>query len=227
MALKLSCPSYIIPGTWWENITYIDENRPEISNVELLFFIYDDQTRRLIAPEEKLITSYTGRLTFTVHLPDPFLPGHLDLVEKTSGIAKHYILHPPEKGFEDEFAEKVEVLRKNFGDRFLLENLIGRNHQWFIKNTDWPLCLDTGHALLRGHSPVKYYNKFRDRIKEIHLHDVINGMDHSPLSKESIWLREFISELNNFRGIVNIELFREKEVLTSLEVIQTLFPYTV
>ncbi len=227
MALNISCPSYIIPGTWWENITYIEKKRPEISNVELLFFIYNDETRRLIAPEEKLITSYTGRLTFTVHLPDPFLPEHLDLIEKTAPVTRHYILHPPEKGLEEEFSERVELLRKNYGNIFLLENLIGRNHPWFIKNTDWPLCLDTGHALLRGHSPFEYFKRFKDRIKEIHLHDVIRGKDHSPLSKKSIWLKNFLPAVNNYKGIVNIELFSDKDIVRSLKVIQSDLPDTV
>lgn len=216
--MTFSCPSYVIPGTWRENIEYIDMKMPDISNVELLFFIFDEETRKLLAPEEAFIQSYTGRLTFTVHLPDPFLPEHVDLLEKTDAITKHWILHPPGKGKEQEFAAWIDSLRKSYGNRFILENLTGRDHPWFIKNTDWPLCLDTGHALLRGHSPSFYYSKFRSRIKEIHLHDVIKETDHLPLQKDSKWLRTFIHLLDGFSGIINIEVFKAADIITSLSV---------
>ncbi len=219
MALKLSCPSYVIPGTWRENIEYINNEIPDITNVELLFFIFDEETRILLAPEEDFIRSYTGRLTFTVHLPDPFLPEHVDLLEKTNAVAKHWILHPPEKGKEKEFTDWIDSLRTVYGNRFLLENLIGRNHPWFIKYTDWPLCLDTGHALLRGHSPSLYYHRFKERIREIHLHDVIAGTDHSPFQEKSEWLQDFIPLLRSFSGICNIELFKAADIAASISVI--------
>ncbi len=220
----LSCPSYVIPGTWWENIQYIDRYLPEITNVELLFFIYDEETRRLLAPEEKAILSYNGRLTFTVHLPDPLLPEHDEIIDKTSFLAVNWIIHPPKQGEELPFTKAVDSLRLKYGNRFLLENLTGRNHPWFIKHTEWPLCLDTGHALLRGHSPGLYFNRFKKRIKEIHLLDICEGKDHSPLLKESIWLRNFIPLLYEYSGIVNIELFNKDEVSASVKVMKQHLP---
>ena len=214
--MNLSCPSYIIPGTWWENIIYIDTHLPEIKNVELLFFIYNEETKNLLAPEENKILSYKGRLTYTVHLPDPLLPKHEELIEKFSKHALHWIVHPPEQGKEHSFSALINSWREKYGDRFLIENLIGRNHPWFLKNTDLPLCLDTGHALLRGHSPCRYLSRFSDRIGEIHLHDCIHGKDHSRLSAASGWLTDFIPLLNSFPGQVNIELFNAADIVSSI-----------
>ncbi len=214
--MNLSCPSYIIPGTWWKNITYIDTHFPEIKNVELLFFIYDEETKKLLAPEEEQILSCKGRLTYTVHLPDPLLPKHEELIEKFSQHALHWIVHPPEQGKEHSFSALINSWREKYGDRFLIENLIGRNHPWFLKNTDLPLCLDTGHALLRGHSPARYLTRFYDRIGEIHLHDCVQGKDHSKLSATSKWLTKFIPLLNSFSGLVNIELFNTADIAASI-----------
>ncbi len=218
--MLLSCPSYVIQETWWKNIRYIDRNLPDISNVELLFFIFDEETCRLFEPEEEAIRTYRGRLTYTVHLPDPLLPEHEALVKKTSERTLHWIIHPPETGTETQYRAMIHAWREKYGNRFLLENLIGRNHPWFIKNTDWPLCLDTGHALLRGDSPLEYLSRYRGRIEEIHLHDCREETDHRTLSRKSLWLQTFIPALRTFRGVVNIELFREQEIVDSLQVIR-------
>ncbi len=218
----LSCPSYIIPGTWWENIQHIEENLPAISNVELLFFMYDDETKRLLAPEEEKILSYEGRLTLTVHLPDPLYSEHEELIEKTSPLANYWIIHPPEEGEEPAFTAMINSWRSRYGNRFLLENLIGRNHFWFVHQTEWPLCLDTGHALRRGHSPLQYFLRWKKRIKEIHLHDIHQNKDHSPLSADSIWLKDFIPALSEYTGILTIELFKETELRSSLQVLKQL-----
>lgn len=220
--MNISAPSYIIPGTWWDNIQYIDAFLPEITNIELLFFIYNDETLRILRPEEDKILGYSGRLTFTIHLPDPLFPEHEELVEKTSVLAVHWIIHPPETGSEEPFRKMLDAWRQRWGNRFLLENLIGRNHPWFLRYTDWPLCLDTGHALLRKHSPLLYYNRFKERIGEIHIHDLSNGQDHSSLSEKSLWLKNFMPTLKDFSGFLNIELFSEKEITESLTVLNIL-----
>ncbi len=218
-AMTLSVPSYVIPGTWLENIRHIDKNMPSVSNTELLFFIYDDETKRLFRPEEKEVFSYQGRLSFTIHLPDPLLPEHEELVGKTAKIAEHWIIHPPEDGREKNFIRMVNRWAGIYGNRFLIENLIYRDSTIFIKDTGWPLCMDTGHMLLGGGSPPEYLETHKERIKEIHLHDVVNGKDHSPLSARSKWLYDFIPMLESFGGIINIELFSESDVNKSLEVL--------
>lgn len=220
--MKLSCPSYVIPGTWLENIRYIDFNMPEISNVELLFFIYDDETKTLLAPEEDDILLYKGRLTFSLHLPDPLLPEHKELVEKFSPVVSRFVVHPPESPGTRNFIDVIDSWRDEFGDIFLLENLINRDISWFLGNTRWPLCLDTGHLLVQGENPADYFRRYRDRIEEIHIHDLSSGRDHRPLAPESRWLLEFLPVLEEFDGVLNIELFSKKEVTGSIETIISL-----
>ena len=46
----LSVPSYVIPGTYAENLRFLVE-KPEVDGVELLFYMYDEEIRSLMMEE--------------------------------------------------------------------------------------------------------------------------------------------------------------------------------
>ena len=210
-----SVPSYVIPGTYAENLEFL---RPieSISRVELLFFYYDSETEELLIREEEKIRSFHSRFTLTLHMPDSLRAEHIAIVERTSDFIHHYVLHPPESGAEKAFTNLLDPWRNRFGDRFLIENLIGRGTEWFFENTDLPLCLDTGHALLRGIDPAMLFQAQRERIREQHIHSVNEGVDHQKLQGEEEWL-ESITSIISRETIMNIELFSIDEVLHSIK----------
>ena len=50
----LSTPSWVIPGTYAENLRFI-ENKKEIMGVELLFFLYDEEIKTQLDEDRKSV----------------------------------------------------------------------------------------------------------------------------------------------------------------------------
>lgn len=215
----ISTPSYLFPGTYLENIRYI-HTMPDITSVELLFFIFDEETKLLYGRERCEIEEFYPQLQFTVHMPDELLPEHEALIEATVPVATHYILHPP-PGDTDRFLHLVTVWRKKYGEKFLLENLIERDFEGVLgKLGSMGVCCDTGHLLIRGRSPGRFCETYAERIREIHLHGVADGWDHKLFVDDEAWFRDLVPFLKSFSGVVNLELFTVDDVNKLLEVLK-------
>jgi len=50
-----------------------------------------------------------------------------------------------------------------------------------IYELGYGICMDVGHLLLDKADPYLHYHKHKERIKVIHLHDVVGGRDHQQL----------------------------------------------
>ncbi|MDR0722347.1 MAG: AP endonuclease [Treponema sp.] len=230
--MRLTVPSWVIPGTYLENLTFLKE-QPAIKGVELLFFFYDRETQSLLHKEWKGILELQSRFNFTVHLPEPLLSLHEELVEQTLPVTEHYIFHagPPED------APALAGLIASWGNRFnrgknpfVLENTLLRKFEALLEYLpdEVGICMDTGHLLLEGKEPGAFYRRFKERIQEIHLHGLdhekarIDGRlpDHRPLRLNEPWFQEAIPLLAAFTGTVNLEVFSWEEVLESLGVLQ-------
>ena len=112
--MRISVPSWVIPGTYAENLGFLAEKR-EITGVELLFFIYDDETKQMLRDEWDVIESYAGRFTYTVHLPDRILPEHAELVERFLPHVRNFVVHPyPAEGADAE-RRLLEAWRTAYG----------------------------------------------------------------------------------------------------------------
>jgi hypothetical protein len=213
----ISVPSWVIPGTYLENLRFI-EQFPEIDGVELLFYYCDEETLQLFRSERNRISAYRSRFSFSVHLPDVITPAHEELVTLTADLAERYIIHPPpDSGSGSDRLETFVFLvadwRARFGDRFILENLIDRNMGVCLEHLeDIPVCLDTGHLILAGQSVEAFLRQLGSRIREIHLHGVRDGQDHRPFSREERWFGELVSFLREYRGVLHLEVFSMEEV---------------
>lgn len=215
----ISTPSYIIPGTYLENVRHIAEI-PEIQSVELLFFMYDAETDLLMKTELPSIQEYAGRLGFTLHMPDDVKPEHRIIIEGTKGLVNKYIIHPPTEAV-DLFLSVLGSWIDEYGPVFLLENLIGREFELLLKREPrFGVCMDTGHLLVRGEEPAGFAGRYGDRIGEIHLHGVADGRDHNVLQGEEEWFQALLPFLRDFRGVCNIELFKESEVMEMLAILR-------
>jgi hypothetical protein len=213
-------PSYVSPGTYLENVRYL-ENFPEIRAVELLFYLYDPETRELLVREREGLAARRGRFSFSVHLPDDLKPEHAEILELTRVLAERYILHPPPSGDRD-FIRLVKRWRAEYGEVFLLENLIGRSFEALAAALpDLPLCLDTGHLLLNGAGIAGFLERHGPRVREIHLHGVWRGADHRPFHESDPWFRELVPFLRRFTGVVNLELFSLAAVTECLGVLRS------
>jgi sugar phosphate isomerase/epimerase len=214
--MNIFVPSWVIPGSYLENLRFL-ENKPEISGVELLFFLYDVETRRLFEKEYDEIIRYKNRFRFTAHLPEPLKAEHKELIDRLSPLVEHFIVHPDGSAL---FPDNRFVLENTRLEKF--ENALQK-----LPPDKW-VCMDTGHLLLEDKSPVSFLYHYGERVKEIHLHGLdrekalLDGKlpDHRPVKKNDGWLQELLPELECFDGVINLEVFSWAEVEESLKALR-------
>lgn len=220
----ISTPSYIIPGTYLENITYLAKI-DEIKNIELLFFLFDMETKNLLLEEIEQIKKFYNnqRFTFTLHMPDIIKESDEQLIEITTDFVKYYIIHAPVDNLQNT-AQLVNSWQKKYGEKFLIENTISGNFDKFITYiNNYNICADIGHLLINKIPPHQFITKYLPRIKEIHLHGIKNNKDHCCFDYDEHWFVKLIPLLNQFDNIVNIEVFNEKDFKYILEIIKRLY----
>lgn len=220
----------MIPGTYGDNLSFLARDE-RIEVVELLFFLYDAETRDLLLREFPAIEEYAGRFAYTVHLPDRLRSEHEELVARFVPLAERFIVHPCEGEREtDALAALLAGWEARYDPgpalgRFLLENTQGgRLEALRARLPRMGLCMDTGHLLLEGRSPAAWFDAHADLIAEIHLHGTDAAaaagdgrlVDHRALRPGDPWLAELVPRLRSFSGIVNLEVFSWEEAEGSL-----------
>lgn len=220
----LSVPSYVIPGTYAENLRFLAD-KPEVEGVELLFYLWDAEVAGLLDRELAEIRSFMDRFRFTAHLPDRILPEHRVLLDRIADTARSFVVHPPSDldGMAP-FADLLSAWRSEFGDRFFLENLRSESFGRVLRVLpDIPLCVDAGHILAEGGDPAQLLARLRSagrRIEELHLHGLSGDADHRPFGEGASWLRDLAPFLAGFDGVAEIELFDWEEVRTALAAVR-------
>jgi len=127
--------------------------------------------------------------------------------------------------FDDTVVELDELHRKNMidysgteGIYVTSENLpyfenssfLGRLDELFefISSNNINLTFDTTHCAYSGAPILETYTKFKNFIKNIHLSDFDDGIEHKVLGDGSLPLKNFITQLkkDNYEGMITIEL---------------------
>ena len=224
----ISVPSYVIPGTYAENVEALVA-RTEIQGIELLFYMYDPDSRELLIREKSRIEAWHGRFRYSLHMPDVLRPEHEELLELTGGFAERYILHVPPQACGSHgdprdclrFCRLVESWRTRYGERFLLENCIGRSFEPLASRLEGlPICCDTGHLLIEAAGLEGFLGRYGERVREVHLHGVREGGDHRDFAPEEPWFLQAVPFLRAFGGVVNLEVFSIAEVDALLAVLR-------
>lgn len=214
MSSRVSVPSYVIPGSYVENLRFLYE-RTSQRQVELLFFIYDDDARAMLRSEAREIESYSADFGYTVHMPDPIEPRHEELLERTAGYASAFIVHPPraDDGLRA-FVALLDEWRGRYGpDRFLLENTTlarfdAADTAAADSNYGPPrVCADVGHLRAEGRDPAAWIAERADRVGELHVHGFDGSRDHVGFAADEPWILELAPFARGFDGIVELELF--------------------
>jgi hypothetical protein len=228
--MVVTVPSWVIPGTYRENLVFLAD-QTAITGVELLFFLYDGEVKALLDTEWPAIREYARRFTFTVHLPDRVRPEHEELVGRLFPYTRHFIVHPPLPGEAEALGGLLRSWAGTYGkDRlFLLENTLPGRLEALEPHLppEAGFCMDTGHLLLEGRDPAAFFKRHRDRIGEIHLHGTDRDAaardgrlpDHRPINAGAPWVRELLPCLAGFAGVVNLEVFSWEEAERSLSVL--------
>ena len=210
--MKLSVPSYQVPGTWLFNVEKLAK-LSWIEGVELLFFSFDADARKLFEEERDRVAAFSGRFFFSLHLPDPLSSSDRDLVGMTASFVDLYVLHPFGRKSEipeiRDWARLVESFCSDFGaGRFALE-YTGKDR--FAKSRvflpDIGICADTGCLIRERLSPPDWISEHEDSIREVHLHAARGEKDHLPLSELDAWVPELARRAARSDWIVNLETF--------------------
>ena len=226
--MPLSVPSWVIPGTYAENLAFLS-SKDGIEGVELLFFMYDESVLREFRSELSIIETFRDRFVFSAHLPDGLQDSHEELVDLLSPLAQSFVVHPGPAESAETLAALLFRWKHRFGDRFLLENTQnGRFEALERLLPDTLVCMDSGHLLLQGESPADFARNRGARIGEIHLHGVDEAAaltdgrlrDHRALAGDLAWLDELAPFMNSFRGLLELEVFSWEEARESLRVLR-------
>lgn len=236
--MNISVPSYVVPGSYLENLRFLKANS-RIRRVELLFFMYDDETRALIGPEWPEIRQMADSadpdaFRFTLHLPDVLCAEHRSLIELSCGFVDAYVVHPPrDLSTTDGFAEMLVGWQNEFRPSFRLENTCQVNfdaafqalHSARLEQnmTDpLPVCADIGHLLLEGYDPLTWLDNCTRKIEEIHLHGCSNGRDHIPFTGQESWFNRIRPWLSSFDGLVELEMFAWQDLKPIISILEGL-----
>jgi len=225
-SMDLSVPSWVIPGTYADNLLFL-ENKTQVASVELLFFLYDREIRAQLLAELDVIRDFAARFAYTVHLPDNLTAAHEELIELVAPLARYFIVHPPKKegtGLE----AHVDRWITRYGPRCLVENTYMDRFEAFLPLLPRAgICMDAGHLVLGGENPTAFARKWKSRIREIHLHGVdeaaarLDGRlpDHRRLEGTEPWLAELDPFLRAFAGTLNIEVFSWEEAEATIRIL--------
>jgi sugar phosphate isomerase/epimerase len=145
------------------------------------------------------------------------------------------ILHVPynEKSLDDQFVRnwqnRVNQNLKEIVSAVENEKIIA------IETLDYPLelledvivdlgltiCLDLGHLMVYDYDVLEVFNKYGSKTPVLHLHGVENGCDHTTLERLSDKLfKTVLQVLNNFTGVVSIEVFSFENLVSSLKYLE-------
>ncbi|TCW60895.1 TIM barrel protein [Treponema sp. J25] len=196
----LATPSWVMPGTYAENLDFLAD-KTDIAAVELLFFIYDETVAAELKADWERILQYRERFLYTAHLPERLEDHHEKLIEQLAPLVEHFVVHPPAGEKEQEtLAQRLLTWEERYtsrrGYRFIIENTQpGRLEGMVEKLPGWGLCLDTGHLQLAGEDLAMFLSIYGNQIQEIHLHRALPpGLvppdrlaDHHPLHEGDPW----------------------------------------
>ena len=213
--MRLVVPSWLVPGGWLENVG-VAAGLGWATGIELLFFSFEGKDRELFLSEREGIIDAAARggLSLSVHLPDPLLPAHCELVDILAPAAECFIVHPPREDHVEVWRALLSVLRRRHGDRFLLEYTgAGAFAAAEEALPGLPLCADTGRLLVEGIVPAAWIAQRADRIREVHLHGVEEGgegmavRDHRVFTGREAWFSALLPFLSGWSGRVELEVF--------------------
>jgi sugar phosphate isomerase/epimerase len=242
---KLSTTSYIYPDHILQNVALIAPFFDEIELVLFESEGQDDlldqnQMNSLID------LSSQHKIGFNIHLPIDLFLGDENEEVRNKGvsvakkmIARTIVLNPSTFILHFDLNDKdlkevsgVEPWRRRIvqsieematcgmgQDRISIETL-SYPFEWIediIQHYGFSICLDIGHILACKQDLQGYLEKYLTRTSIIHLHGFQNGIDHlgiDRLSEEALKL--ILSYLNDYNGILSIEVFSVEDLKRSL-----------
>jgi sugar phosphate isomerase/epimerase len=241
---RLGTTSYVLPAAILPNVRFL---AGKVQDIELLLFEVDDVDNAL--PDQSVVRELgtlaaAHDLSYTVHLPLALELGRagreadLSVKRAESVIDAFGVLEPaayvahlgpaPQSGAErwlERAADQLCRLSALAGDpeRIAVENP-GATHPCMaevLDRTGASRCVDVGHLWHSGEDPVSELERFRPRLRLVHLHGS-SRRDHQSLAcvahgKLASVTRYLLK--SSFDGVVTLEVFGLDDFQDSLRAI--------
>jgi sugar phosphate isomerase/epimerase len=246
---NLSTTSYIYPDMIIPNVTllapFLDEIELVLFESEAENNLPDEEQIHALKD-----LSFQYGVNFNVHLPiDIFLGDEKEevrlkgisiirkIMERTLCLNPSvYILHFDLRNSNGQEETDIQSWRKRIlrsaeeimewgieSRRISIETL-SYPFEWIediITGFGFSTCLDIGHMLIYGQDLRGYLEKYLPQTSIIHLHGIENGVDHLGIDRLNGKIVDLIlSKLQNFTGILSVEVFSFGDLKNSLEVLE-------
>lgn len=246
---KLSTTSYIFPDHIIPNITALAPLMDEVELVLFeskgLNNLPDQQEIKTL-----MDFSLHGKVDFNIHFPIDIFLGDENEEVRTNGISmirrvientlclnpSVYILHfdlRNSRGQEEAniqawrgriISSAQEIIKSGMEPGRISIETLGYPFEWIediIKEFGFSICLDIGHILIYGQNLKLYFDKYLLSTSMIHLHGFQNGTDHLGIDKlNGETLDLILYHLQNYKGILSLEVFSWNELKSSLEILE-------
>ncbi len=134
----------------------------------------------------------------------------------------------------------TEIVQIVPSDKLCIENLNVpfKFYYQVVKKLNTSICMDVGHLIAEGEDPLSFFDRYHQRIRVIHLHDIVRTregdgrillVDHQALGTGILDLEQLINYLKQrkFKGYLILEFImseymREKEALESWQLVNRL-----
>jgi sugar phosphate isomerase/epimerase len=246
---NLSTTSYIYPDMIIPNVTllapFLDEIELVLFESEAENNLPDEEQIHALKD-----LSFQYGVNFNVHLPiDIFLGDEKEevrlkgisiirkIMERTLCLNPSvYILHfdlrnsnGQEKTDIQSWRKRIlrsaeEIMEWGIESRRISIETLSYPFEWIediITGFGFSTCLDIGHMLIYGQDLRGYLEKYLPQTSIIHLHGIENGVDHLGIDRLNGKTVDLIlSKLQNFTGILSVEVFSFGDLKNSLEVLE-------
>lgn len=244
---RLATTSYIYPDEIIPNVARL---APFFDEIELVLFESKGQDSILDNVQIKSLMelSLLHRVGFNVHLPIDLSLGDECGEVRMNGISivkmiiertlclnpSFYTLHLDLKNSQEEMdieswrmrsiRSLEEILDTGIEPKRISIETLGYPFEWIehiVREFKFSICLDIGHILTHGFNLQHYLEGYLPVTSVIHLHGFQNGIDHLGIEKlPEMVLKNILSYLHHYDGIVSIEVFSIDELKSSLALLE-------
>jgi len=242
---RVAAPSFIYPADYITNAQRLAPFLDEIELLIFESIPESQLTDREIDQLNRLASQH--RISYNVHLPLDIDPGSRstrqrrmavellpEILNKIEALAPTTCtLHLP---FDAQDADDIDAVtrwqERTVQNLDTILSLSGTNPQSLsIETLDYPpwlfepiveqlnmgVCVDVGHLLRYGYNLEKVLSRFDDRITILHLHGVMDGVDHLDLSNLDPYAMSVVRRfLSRFTGSVSLEVFSFERLAASV-----------
>ncbi len=251
LPFRLGCTSFVFPADVLPNVKVLSEHVDDIEILRFESDEISPMPSSSVIAELNEIADRCN-VTYTIHLPVDTDIGAVDENERKSSVHKilrtvecfsslspfSYILHIPkpatdvlqqdnmERWLQTLYCSANELLVTDVDPKKISIETLDYPFEWLSRlfdKFDFSVCLDVGHLWLYGHDVDLVMQKYKERIRVVHLHGIKDGKDHCSISNiDNAVLSSLVSSFSDLTAqplVVTLELFGHDKLVDSIKTI--------